>query len=183
MRKKAYEQLDTLKLFDNLTNKQIDELTSSKYIKSTEAGIVIEYLGYQKFKHKTPQLLEFLQNLNWPASYYVVKNLRSADKDIIPHVKNVFEKNSDDIIWIYWIIEKLISTWSISWTMEVKGELLDIIKGADGEGAAYEALLCLKKVISEKEYTRLANELLLELKKFETMDDEVKELQQELGKY
>jgi hypothetical protein len=65
------EQLDKLKFFDNLNDEQISELTSSKYIKDEEAGIVLRYLGYEKLKNKVPEQLQFLQDMNWPAAHHV----------------------------------------------------------------------------------------------------------------
>lgn len=180
VRKKAYEQLDTLKLFDNLTNKQIDELTSAKYNKSAEAGIVIKYLGYSKLKHRTSELLVFLQDTNWPASDYVIKVLQSADEDIIPIVKSLIKANSNDRVWVYWIIVKLVSSWDTLWIYKIQNELLVIIDAPDGEGASYEALKCIKKVISEKDYIILANKLLQELNSFESMVFEIKELKKDL---
>lgn len=181
------EQLNTLHLFDTITGEQIDELTSGKYVKSTEAGIVMQYLGFEKLKHKTDELLIFLQDINWPAAGYVARTFIPAGEQIVPNIKNVFKNHSNDKTWICWIIQHIIYYWSDKQIIMLKDELSLILKEGDGEGdgegAAYVALLCLQKIVSKNEYFILANELLIKLKTYKHMEYEIQEIEEELKNY
>lgn len=177
------EQLDTLHLFDTITGEQIDELTSGKYVKSTEAGIVIQYLGFEKLKHKTDELLEFIQNMNWPAAGYVAHALIPAGEQIIPNIKNVFKNYGDDKIWVHWIIGQIIHQWEDRFIILLKEELLNILEEGDEEGASFEALMCLKRIVTKAEYFTLANELLVKLKTYKHMEYEIQEIEEELKNY
>lgn len=174
------EQLDTLHLFDTITGEQIDELTSGKYVKSTEAGIVMQYLGFEKLKHKTDELLEFIQNMNWPAAGYVAHALIPAGEQIIPNIKNVFKNYGDDKIWVHWIIGQIIHQWEDRFIILLKEELLNILEDGDEEGASFEALMCLKRIVTKAEYFALANELLVKLKTYKHMEYEIQKIEEEL---
>lgn len=177
------EQLDTLHLFDTITGEQIDELTSGKYVKSTEAGIVMQYLGFEKLKHKTDELLEFIQNMNWPAAGYVAHALIPAGEQIVPNIKNVFKNYGDDKIWVHWIIGQIIHQWEDRFIILLKEELLNILEEGDEEGASFEALMCLKRIVTKAEYYALANELLVKLKTYKHMEYEIQEIEEELKNY
>ncbi|KAB2913217.1 MAG: DUF5071 domain-containing protein [Bacteroidetes bacterium] len=177
------EQLDTLHLFDTITGEQIDELTSGKYVKSTEAGIVMQYLGFEKLKHKTDELLEFIQDMNWPAAGYVAHALIPAGEQIIPNIKNVFKNYGDDKIWVHWIIGQIIHQWEDRFIILSKEELLNILEEGDEEGASFEALMCLKRIVTKDEYFILANELLIKLKTYKHMEYEIQEIEEELKNY
>ena len=58
----ASEQTDVLRDFENLSEDELLELTSIEYVKSTEAGMVILHLGYEKLEVFKSSLLEFLQD-------------------------------------------------------------------------------------------------------------------------
>jgi hypothetical protein len=60
-------QLNLLESFHDLADVDLQDLTSSRFIKSPEAGILIQYLGFPRlYKHRS-NLLIFLQDINWPA--------------------------------------------------------------------------------------------------------------------
>jgi len=65
--KSIEQQLDRLGEFDDITDEEIKELAQT-YHKSTEAGILLEYLGFERLKPYLNLLLEFLQDMNWPAA-------------------------------------------------------------------------------------------------------------------
>jgi hypothetical protein len=177
------EQLEVLSLFDTITGEQIDELISGKYVKSTEAGMVMQYLGFEKLKHKTDELLEFIQDMNWPAAGYVAHTLIPAGEQIIPNIKNVFKNYGDDKVWVYWIIGQIIYQWEDRFIILLKEELLNILEEGDEEGASFEALMCLKRIVTKAEYFALANELLLKLKQYESMVFAVDEIEEDLKNY
>lgn len=54
-----------------------------------------------------PELLIWLQDTNWPISLAVRDILIQFDKELIPHIKQIL--NSDDAIWKYWILTKVVN--------------------------------------------------------------------------
>lgn len=145
------EQLDTLKYFDNITEEEIASLVSTAYVKSSEAGIVISYLGSRYFFGHIPALLIFLQDLNWPASGYVVGVLQDMGKPVIPAIREAF-KDEIDSIWH----KNILLGICIYWDLETKRELLDdylrLASKGDREGASLAALRILHELLEESEF-------------------------------
>ncbi|GLC83285.1 DUF5071 domain-containing protein [Lacrimispora brassicae] len=48
-------------------------------------------------------LLNWLQDMNWPVAKEIIQILPRFHKKLIPHIRDVFE--SDDDIWKYWVID------------------------------------------------------------------------------
>lgn len=132
------QQLELLSQFDELTENELLELTH--YNKSSEAGILIEYLGYEKLKQHSPQFLAFLADANWPAAGGTANMLNQAKERIIPEIRKVFKNAWSDHIWHYWILVLLIGNWDKVLVQKVKPELIDLINKGDKEGASIQAL-------------------------------------------
>ncbi len=62
--------------------------------------------GYPAVESSLPQLLEWLQDMNWPVAQTLAPFLASISKPLIPHLKVIFE--TDDEIWKAWIISRII---------------------------------------------------------------------------
>jgi hypothetical protein len=58
--------------------------------------------GYPAVAPILPELLEWLQDCNWPVADILAPFLTSIGEPLIPHLRQVLE--SDDEIWKYWII-------------------------------------------------------------------------------
>ena len=65
-------------------------------------------LGYPAVAPILPDLLEWLQDCNWPISRPIGDFLASIPEAVAPHIWNVLR--GDDLIWKYWCIVRLIST-------------------------------------------------------------------------
>lgn len=136
------EQSEKLAQFDDITESEIIEL--SQCVKSTQAGILIEYLGYERLKNHLPVFLEFLQDLNWPATRGAIKMLLEAGEALIPEIQRVIMEVVDDQIWHYWILLGIVQHWPTDIVAKMKPELLELVKRADKEGASIVALRILK---------------------------------------
>jgi hypothetical protein len=64
-------------------------------------------LGYPAVAPVLPDLLEWLQDYNWPVSRPISDFLASIPEPTAPHIREVLEGN--DLIWKYWCIHVLIS--------------------------------------------------------------------------
>lgn len=73
-------------------------------IERAEAAIRI---GYPAVAPILPELLEWLQDMNWPVAQVLAPFLASIGSPIIPHIHQIF--NTDDEIWKYWIISRIMS--------------------------------------------------------------------------
>jgi hypothetical protein len=64
-------------------------------------------LGYPAVAPVLPDLLEWLQDCNWPVSHPIGDFLASIPEPMAPLIWNVLR--GDDHIWKYWCIVRLIS--------------------------------------------------------------------------
>lgn len=161
--KSVEQQLDSLSEFDDITDEEIKELAQTCH-KSTEAGILLEYLGYERLKPYLNLFLEFLQDMNWPAAGGASRMLSKAGKDIIPEIRRVFEEVKNDQIWHYWILLGIVQDFDKELIFELKYDLIKLVNRKDKEGASIQALRILKEnqILSEEQveeqYQNLLNE-------------------------
>jgi hypothetical protein len=62
--------------------------------------------GYPTVASILPELLEWLQDCNWPVSGVLAPFLASIGEPLVPHVRRVLE--SGDEVWKYWMICAII---------------------------------------------------------------------------
>ena len=62
--------------------------------------------GYPAVESVLPNLLEWLQDMNWPVAQTLAPFLASVGKPLIPHLRKIFE--TDDEIWKAWILSQII---------------------------------------------------------------------------
>lgn len=82
-----------------------------------------EYLPY------LPELLEGIQDINWPNAYRIVEFLNKHDVEVAPYVKTILL--TEDTVWRYWMLTELASKWSKNTVEIVKSELLVIAEVLD----------------------------------------------------
>ena len=73
-------------------------------IKTAEAAIKA---GYPAVEPVLPELLEWMQDLNWPVAKVLAPFLASIGRPLVPHLEKIFA--TDDETWKYWIINDIIS--------------------------------------------------------------------------
>lgn len=64
-------------------------------------------IGYPAVAPILPELLEWLQDMNWTVAQFLAPFLATIGSPLIPHIHHIF--NTDDEIWKYWIINSVIS--------------------------------------------------------------------------
>ena len=72
----------------------------------TRAVQFAETVGYPALNPVLPQLLEWLQDLNWPVALPVAHLLTRAGLEIVPPLRQILASN--DSIWKYWILTALV---------------------------------------------------------------------------
>ena len=58
--------------------------------------------GYPAVEPILYDLLEWLQDYNWPVAHELFPFLASIGAPLAPHIRRVF--SSDDLVWQYWLI-------------------------------------------------------------------------------
>ncbi|MEH7349612.1 DUF5071 domain-containing protein [Gottfriedia acidiceleris] len=68
-----------------------------------------------------PNLLEWIQDMNWPIAKEIAKLLLNFPSEIVPYIKNVLQ--SDDDIWKYWCLYELVMKFPIESKILFKDEI------------------------------------------------------------
>ncbi|MEZ5344476.1 MAG: DUF5071 domain-containing protein [Pyrinomonadaceae bacterium] len=63
-------------------------------------------IGYPAVEPILPELLEWLQDLNWPVARVLAPFLSSVGKPLVPYICEIFK--TDDDMWKYWIITTIL---------------------------------------------------------------------------
>lgn len=62
--------------------------------------------GYPAVAPIVPDLLEWLQDMNWPVANVLAPFLASIGEPLVPHIRHIFE--TDDELWKYWMIVAIL---------------------------------------------------------------------------
>lgn len=93
------------------------------------AATVLKKIGYPRVKSIIPELLQWIQDMNWPGAQEIVDLLVTIDDKIVPHVKQALR--SGDGIWIMWILSEVVSKWDIDMINQIKDNLLELTNTLD----------------------------------------------------
>jgi len=63
-------------------------------------------VGYPGVEPILPELLEWLQDYNWPVAHVLAPFLASIGEPLVPHVNRILE--TDDKVWKYWMIVSIM---------------------------------------------------------------------------
>jgi hypothetical protein len=63
-------------------------------------------LGYPGVREVLPEILEWLQDGNWPVFPVLAPFVASLGRVIVPHVKHVLSTN--DEVWKYWVLSRVV---------------------------------------------------------------------------
>lgn len=64
-------------------------------------------LGYPGIAPILPELLKWMQDLNWPVAQALEPFLASIGEPLIPEIRRVLQ--GDDVMWKVWLVECLVS--------------------------------------------------------------------------
>jgi hypothetical protein len=79
-----------------------------KHKADVETAEKLSSYSYAQVKPIIPQLLIWLQDMNWPVARPVAEYLRQFTEEINPELVNILQGN--DEMWKYWIIDVFGST-------------------------------------------------------------------------
>ena len=77
-----------------------------KHIFDIDRAAACVSLGYPGVEPILPELLEWLQDCNWPVARVLAPFLGSIGLPMLPHVRKLLE--GDDDIWKYWVLSRVV---------------------------------------------------------------------------
>ncbi len=89
-----------------------------------------------QIKPYLPELLEWLQDMNWPVARKVLSRIQSMDADLIEPVRNIL--TGTDSIWKYWILVSLLPETHKSVVKALAPELQNLAANATKDEIAEE---------------------------------------------
>ncbi|MFS0865670.1 DUF5071 domain-containing protein [Fredinandcohnia sp. 179-A 10B2 NHS] len=69
-----------------------------------------------------PELLKWIQDMNWPIAPKIAELLLHFPNEIIPHIRNVFE--TQDNVWKFWCLEVLVKPLPVDKRKVLKNDLI-----------------------------------------------------------
>lgn len=78
-------------------------------------------IGFPSLNEVLPDMLEWLQDANWPVARPTASVLANAGTEIAPYINDILA--GKDSIWKYWLIELLVQELSSDVLSELRHEL------------------------------------------------------------
>jgi len=89
-------------------------------------------LGYPAVDALLPELIAWMQDINWPVAKVLTPFLAGIGEPLAPHLRVIFE--SEDHVWKYWVLDKLVAP-SPKLTVALEPSLLRMaLEPSPGEG-------------------------------------------------
>ncbi|ANT51187.1 DUF5071 domain-containing protein [Mesorhizobium amorphae] len=99
----------------------------------TDKASALTALGYPAIEPILPQLLEWLQDINWPVAQVLQPLLAGIGPPLAPHLRQILRGNDD--IWIYWILVSVVA-----YSPALAGCLTDELEHLAANGSAKEGV-------------------------------------------
>ena len=97
------------------------------------------------------ELLEWLQDYNWPVAQKLVPVLKERENLVFPYISTIL--NGNDNMWKYWIMELLIPNFTKEHKEELKNDLLKLAnlpeEDEDSKSIRECAVECYKKCYNQ----------------------------------
>lgn len=149
----------SLQMLHDLSDAQVGELASGKYVKSWRAGLVLRALPSERLLPHLVPLLGYLQDANWPAFDYVLDVVQALGAAIIPAIQCVFRTDPNDGAWMERRLWNVIDSWEDDWVHQLQPTLVEYVRFAQRDGASIAALATLERVLLPEEHFALYQEL------------------------
>lgn len=111
-------------------NKSVNYIPKNKH--DFDSLFKLKELSRSEVVPLLPNLMEWIQDMNWPIATEVENMLLKYPDEIVPLIKNVLATN--DNVWKYWCLEILVKRLPEQSIMLLKCELVSLIQSpTDGE--------------------------------------------------
>ncbi len=102
-------------------------------------------LGFPAINPILPDLLTWLQDINWPVAPVVAELLAKADIHIAPPINAVFA--GDDGVWKYWILNHLAGHLDHSVWVLIEPEIMRLSRSPSGDDRAEEVDIAASELL------------------------------------
>ena len=102
-------------------------------------------LGYPIIEPILPELLEWVQDINWPVARLLAPFLISIGANLKPYIIPILHGN--DSVWKYWIISSILSPMSEKELIEFKDPLVDVINNLSESDKLEEVDLAINEIL------------------------------------
>ena len=86
-------------------------------------------LSDEEMKPIVYNLLEWIQDYNWPVAQELVPLLKEREDIIFPYMSDILR--GDDFMWKYWIMDLIIPDFSFEYKNALKDDILLLINDPD----------------------------------------------------
>lgn len=93
-----------------------------------------------------PDLIEWLQDINWPVASELSKLLMPMEGELIPHIKEIV--NSNDSLWKYCILSNLVRNFTTMNKVRLKDELMRLSNNPSNEDIEEEIDNLAKEILN-----------------------------------
>lgn len=100
-------------------------------------------LSDEEMKPIVYDLLEWIQDYNWPVAQELVPLLKEREDIIFPYMSDILR--GDDFMWKYWIMDLIIPDFSIEHKNALKNDILVLINDYD----IYEDTESIREIAKE----------------------------------
>lgn len=113
----------------------------------TAAIMRAQSVGFPALNPVIPNLLEWLQDANWPIAASTAELLTHAGTEIIAPIQSIF--HASDAIWKYWVIELLVACLDASLKEALRGDLEGLANTPNERDRAEEVHFAARNVLQE----------------------------------
>jgi len=103
--------------------------------------------GFPSFNEAIPELLVWIQDLNWPVAEPVASVLQNAGPEIAPHIRKILAGR--DAVWKYWTIVLVVARSTPEVVRELLGELERLADDPNSDDKLESVDAVAQKVLDE----------------------------------
>lgn len=100
-----------------------DLIPKSKH--DLETVLALKHSGTEAAIRILPQLLTWLQDINWPVAAPLADLLVEVGEPLIPHLRSIL--SSDDDMWIYWVLQFVVAHLPTALQQQLEPELQALV--------------------------------------------------------
>ena len=101
----------------------------------------------EEVKEKINELLEWVQDINWPVAPRICERLKNIGSPLIEPIRNILL--GTDEVWKYWVISNILDRASKETVCSLKSELTNIVKNPTESEAAEEVNIVAGEVLAK----------------------------------
>jgi hypothetical protein len=106
-------------------------------------------IGFPALNPILPDLLKWVQDINWPVARETAALLSNSGLEILPHIKAIL--SSDDGIWKYWTIDHVIRNASSDVLFELCDDLMRLIENPTQDDQREEVNAIALSILTTRE--------------------------------